>query len=89
MERVLTLLGRQDEQALTFCCSHIRGFADAWKGSKVGHHFMIAGSRAGLAKGAFTESKKTFQRKGHEFVVIGATNPVDSVDVREVRRPRH
>jgi hypothetical protein len=75
MERILTLLGRQDEQALTFCCSRIRGFADAWKGSKVGRHFMIAGSRAGAAEGAFTESMKTFQRKGHGFIVIEATNP--------------
>jgi hypothetical protein len=27
MERILALLGRQDEQALTFCCSRIKGCA--------------------------------------------------------------
>jgi hypothetical protein len=75
MERTLTLLRRQDEQALTFCSAHIRNFADAWKAGKVGHHFMIAGSGAGAAEVAFIETMRTFQQKGHEFVVIEATNP--------------
>lgn len=75
MERILALLRRQDERALTFCSAHIEGFADAWKGGKIGHHFMIAGSGAGAAEAAFTESMKVLQQKGHEFVVIEATNP--------------
>lgn len=75
MERILTLLRRQDEEALTFCSAHIKGFADDWKDGKVGHHFMIAGSGVGAAEAAFVESMKTFQQKGHEFVVIEATNP--------------
>jgi len=75
MERILTLLRRQDEHALTFCSEHIEGFADAWKRGKIGHHFMIAGSGAGAAETAFTESMKMLQQKGHEFVVIEATNP--------------
>ena len=75
MERILTLLRRQDEHALTFCSAHIRDFANAWKAGKVGHHFMIAGSGAGAAEAAFIETMRTFQQKGHEFVVIEATNP--------------
>ena len=75
MERILTLLMRQDERALKFCSVHIKGFADAWKSRKVAHHFMIAGSGAGAAEAAFTQSMKSLQRRGHEFVVIEATNP--------------
>ena len=36
---------------------------------------MIAGSGAGAAEAAFTESMKIPQQRGLEFVVIEATNP--------------
>src|SRR5262245_43062489 len=74
---VLELLGAQEAAALKALGDAYPGFREAYARGKVGHHFMVARSDSLPTVDTFelvAATAERFQTRGHEFMVIEATN---------------